>query len=496
MPPTPRRARRAALHHREPEQIAIVIRQAIEVARDQTNRADMQRRAAGKGGRGGGIGCVHVNLYWLLPWAFQRLVWARRVGGEQAWKIGLADISGIRHISSRIPLQCMADWTACAVRRARIKIRGQSGRFSEHIDWNLLHAVLGQAAVRFAAFFALMVMPAPGARTAVRAPAVVRDRKIPGFWPSGDNYSIKNPVISNGLLRIYTLTTPYGEFTVHGDQMLRMRINELAALYELEKIANSESYGKALLDAGLSPFKYTGRLITDPKKTVGDTMSGIGTMFGRISSDLANIGKTPGDPISGLLGVTDQRRKLATKVKIDPYTDFPPLDAKLSRLSEAAVAGGLTVSAAMMAVPVRYGRRHRFQSRHREHDRRRENRRTGARPDRVADFRSQPPAAARHGRRITNWSKLLVNRNYTPIDMAVLVAALDNMPGVEDRTVFLQRAAQIDTRSLAYFMRRHAEMLKNHQTRGAAFARFVRSAAIRSTSRGTVGFSGSCRLTL
>ena len=55
----------------------------------------------------------------------------------------------------------------------------------------------------------------------------------------------------------------------------------------------------------MSPLKYAGRLITDPKKTVGDTMSGIGTMVGRISSDIANIGKTPGDPISGLLGVTD-----------------------------------------------------------------------------------------------------------------------------------------------------------------------------------------------
>ena len=68
---------------------------------------------------------------------------------------------------------------------------------------------------------------------------------------------------------------------------------------------------------------------------------------------------------------------------------------------------------------------------------------------------------------------LLVNRNYTPIDMAVLVAALDNMSGVEDRIVFLQRAVQIDSRSLAFFMRRHAEMLRNHQSRGAGFARFV-----------------------
>ncbi len=256
-----------------------------------------------------------------------------------------------------------------------------------------------QTAIRFAAFFAVTAIPLQAlAQPFEQAPTFVIE-KIPGFWPSGDNYSIKNPVMSDGLLRIYTLTTPYGEFTVHGDQMLRMRVNELAALYELEKIANSESYGKALLDAGLSPFRYTGRLITDPKKTVGDTFSGIGTMFGRISSDLSNMGKTPGDPISGLLGVTDQRRKLATKVRIDPYTDFPPLDAKLSRLAEAAAAGGLTVSAAMMAAPTHavgivvsnLSTASTIEGR--------EDRRTGARPDRVADFRSQPPEAARHERR-------------------------------------------------------------------------------------------------
>jgi hypothetical protein len=330
-----------------------------------------------------------------------------------------------------------------------------------------------KTAIRFATLFAVTMAPEPAlAQPFEQAPTFAIER-IRGFWPTGDNYSIKNPVLSDGLLRIYTLTTPYGEFTAHGDQMLRMRINELAALYELEKIANSESYGKALLDAGLSPFRYTGRLIADPKKTVGDTFSGIGTMFGRISSDLSNMGKTPGDPISGLLGVTDQRRKLATKVRVDPYTDFPPLDAKLSRLAEAAAAGGLTVSAVMMAAPthavgmvvsnlstastiegVRIDELARDQTASQIFDLNRQKLRgMGADNDLV--------------------EALLVSRYYTPIDMAVMVAALDNMPDVEDRTVFLQRAVQIDARSLAYFMRRHAEMLKNHQSRGTAFARFV-----------------------
>ena len=332
---------------------------------------------------------------------------------------------------------------------------------------------LARPAVRAAAFLALTVMPLQALAQPFERPPSFVIGKIAGFWPSGDNYTIKDPVLSDGLLRSYTLATPYGEFIVHGDQMLRMRINELAVLYELEKIANSESYGKALLDAGLSPLKYTGRLITDPKKTVGDTMSGIGTMVGRISSDIANIGKTPGDPISGLLGVTDQKRKLATKFGVDPYTDFEPLDARLSRLSEAAAAGGLTVSAAMLAVPV--GTVGLIVS----------NISTassieGVRIDELARDRTAAQIFDLNRQRLRAMGaenelveKLIDNRNYTPIDMAVLVAALDNMPGVEGRTLFLERAAQIDTRPIAYFMRRHAEMVKNHQSRGGGFARFV-----------------------
>jgi hypothetical protein len=68
---------------------------------------------------------------------------------------------------------------------------------------------------------------------------------------------------------------------------------------------------------------------------------------------------------------------------------------------------------------------------------------------------------------------LLVNRNYTPIDMAVIVASLDSLTGVGDREIFFRRAVQVDKRSIAFFMRRHAEMLAAYQKRGAGFDRFV-----------------------
>jgi hypothetical protein len=334
-----------------------------------------------------------------------------------------------------------------------------------------------RTAVRAAIFLALALPAVVSAQSYERPPSFQIER-IPGFWPSGDNYTVNNPVRSDGLLRIYTLTTPYGDLVVQGDQMLRMRIFELGALFQLEKIANSESYSQALVDAGLSPFKYAGRLITDPGKTVSDTFGGIGTMFGRIKSDMANIGKTPGDPISGLLGVTDQKRKLATRIGVDPYTDYPPLDARLSRLSEAAAAGGLTVSAAMFAVPVTAVAG--ISARAVVSNVSTASTIEGVRIDELARDQTAAQIFDLNRQRLRAMGAndelveaLVGNQYYTPIDMAVLVAALDNMPGVADRTIFLERASKIDSRPLAYFMRRHAEMLKSHQSRGMAFARFV-----------------------
>jgi hypothetical protein len=69
--------------------------------------------------------------------------------------------------------------------------------------------------------------------------------------------------------------------------------------------------------------------------------------------------------------------------------------------------------------------------------------------------------------------RLLANRNYTPIDMAAMVAALDSMQGVEGREVFFARAAAANSRAFAYFMRRHAELLAEDYRIHHGYVRFV-----------------------
>jgi hypothetical protein len=312
----------------------------------------------------------------------------------------------------------------------------------------------------------------PAAAQPYEQPPSFNAAQIPGIKRIGPDYTIENPVRSDGILRIYVLKTPYGEYTVQGDEMLRMRLNEFAALAALEKVSNSESFAKALAEAGLSPLKFTGQLITNPIGTVQNTFAGVGAFFNRLGAGMNNAGQTPDNAVADLLGVTDERRKLAAAYGVDPYTDLPPLNAKLDQLSQAAAAGGLVVTGALMAVPGAAGIVV-------------SNLSTANKVNNIGiqDLARDYTAAqildinrgllAKMGIDKTLSERLLANRFYTPIDMAAMVAALDSMHGVGGRDVFVARAAEANSRALAYFMRRHAELLADDYRRHGGYARFV-----------------------
>jgi hypothetical protein len=319
----------------------------------------------------------------------------------------------------------------------------------------------------------VLVQPVAASAQAYEKPPSFNAAQLPGIKRIGANYTIRNPVRSDGILRVYVLATPYGDLTVQGDEMLRMRINELNALAELEKVSSSETFGRALAEAGISPLKFAGQLIMNPIGTVGNTLNGVGAFFGRIGSGINNAGNTPDDALSGLLGVSDQRRHLAAAYGVDPYTDLPPLAAELQQLSQAAAMGGLVVTGAMLAIPG--GVATLVAS----------NLSTAYKLNNIGiDQLARDYTAAQildinrkilfdmgveEGLR----ERLLANRNYTPIDMAAMVAALESMTAVKDRQVFVARAAAADSRALAYVTRRMAEALANDYRRHGGYVRFV-----------------------
>lgn len=318
--------------------------------------------------------------------------------------------------------------------------------------------------------FAMFAAAVPSdllAQAKFESPPSFNAATIPRITASGPNYTIQSPVRSDGFLRIYLLKTPYGQFTVTGDAMTQMRLRELSATNQLDAFSQSEAFNKALAEAGLSPIKYAGQLVTNPLQTLGNTLAGAGMLMGQFGSSIVNAGKTRDDPMAGLLGVTKQKRELATRIGVDPYTDFEPLKARLDRLSEAAAAGGLVVGGALLAIPGAAGVVISNVSTS-------SNLTTYARDftaSQLMDFNRSKLRDLSVPDNVIE--ELLANRRFSPLDVTAMAVALEGLGAVEGRPSFIARAARVTNRDAAFFMRTHAEMLAAHQAKTGALRDFV-----------------------
>ncbi len=328
---------------------------------------------------------------------------------------------------------------------------------------------LGPAPHLAVALAALAVAAPPAAlgQAKFERPPSYAAAKIPGITAAGPNYTIQSPVRSDGFLRIYALKTQYGEFTVTGDAMMQMRLRELFALDQLDTVSQSETFNKALAQAGLSPLKYAGQLIINPLQTLGNTLAGAGMLMGQFGSSVVNAGKTRDDPMASLFGVTKQKRELAARIGVDPYTDFEPLKARMDRLSEAAAAGGLVVSGALLAIPGAAGVVISNVSTS-------SNLTTYARDYTAAQLMDLNRGKLRAlGVPDGAVEEMLANRNFTPLDVTAMTVAMEELGAVEGRPSFIARAAKVSNRDAAYFMRTHAEMLAAYQAKTGALRDFV-----------------------
>ncbi len=298
-------------------------------------------------------------------------------------------------------------------------------------------------------------------------PPVFQASALLGTDAEGPGYKVEETVSSDGYLRIYNVETPWGRVTVHGDQMMNMRIKEIRALDAMDRTARSKQFGDALVSAGLKPIEFAGNLVTHPVDTVKNTVSGVGKLFGSIGSGIRNAGKSQDNVVESVTGAAKQRRLIAYSYGIDPYTDLPPLKEKLDQMSRAAAAGGLAVTGAFILIPGAAGtvisnvsgaqtmnEMVRDDSAAQLMD---VNRRTllgiGANPDLTEE--------------------LLTNPHYTPTDMTAFAGALGSMGKLENIDVLISRASAATSRDTAFFMRRNAELMSARQSELGDITGFV-----------------------
>jgi hypothetical protein len=290
--------------------------------------------------------------------------------------------------------------------------------------------------------------------------------KYLGKAATGTNYTVKPMARSDGVMRIFDVDTPYGKYAFDGVEFTKLRLHELDAVAALEKMSQSEAFGRAFGRAALGPIKFGADLITNPADTVERSLSGIGNMFDRVGAGLSNNRADRDNIVESLLGVTDTQRELAVTLDVDPYTDFPPLAQRLKEMASAMASGGLPVRAGLSFVPGGIGIA--VSSVATVSDAK-DTLRSKTAAQVIAETRTilasldVPDASV---------SRLVENRNFTPADLLIMARALKQL-NAQNTTAFVDHVAGAGSRNVAFYDRRRAQILAARSNELGGIVAFV-----------------------
>jgi len=290
--------------------------------------------------------------------------------------------------------------------------------------------------------------------------------KFLGKAVTGANYTVKPTVRSDGVMRIFDVDTPYGKFAFDGVEFAKLRLHELDAVAAIEKMSQSNEFGKAFGRAALGPIKFGADLVTNPADTVQRSLSGIGNMFDRVGAGLSNSRADRDEVMDSLLGVSDAQRELAVSLDVDPYTDFPPLRQRLKEMAGAMAGGSLPVRAGLAAVPGGVGI---AVSSVTTVSTAKDSLRDKTAAQIIAEVRATLLSLG-VPEDIVN--RLDENRNYTPADLLIMARALKQL-NAQNTTAFIEHAAEAKSRNVAFYQRRRAQILAARSNELGGIVSFV-----------------------
>jgi hypothetical protein len=193
----------------------------------------------------------------------------------------------------------------------------------------------------------------------------------------GPRYQVAADVPTEAFLHVFSITTDFGPLEAEGRSMLAVRLDEVRALDELEKVSKSDVFLKAAGGAVLQVGKGVASVVSDPGATVQGMGAGVkrfGANLGRkakrtgeqaaaeVKGDDQGKGQASGDDKSAaqaaggvansVLGVNASARKWAQKVGANPYTSNPLLKKALVDIGKIDKAGSIVTKVVVPIPPV------------------------------------------------------------------------------------------------------------------------------------------------
>jgi hypothetical protein len=213
------------------------------------------------------------------------------------------------------------------------------------------------------------------------APVLVASKVLPLKLLKGAHYSIDERVVNDGYFNTYTVRTSFGIFKPAGRPLLEIRIKEIQAIAELDKLASTQvfvdaaaSTGKSVLLAPVRAAEKVVDTVSDPDKmidTVKAVPRGAQRLFSWAARQVESAYEAAGDLVSsdkdksdkgaadekgfsttevlkqgknfglGFIGYNKREREWFRKLQVSPYTSNHVLKDEVVRVAAIETAVGV-----------------------------------------------------------------------------------------------------------------------------------------------------------
>ncbi len=202
-----------------------------------------------------------------------------------------------------------------------------------------------------------------------KPPVLSVTQLIPAKLLTGQGFRVEEQVPTDGIMGTYTLIADketFGEdagtYQVLSREMAELRLAEIPAIIKLNETSKAGTFVKSVAASAAQPLESAGHMVMNPVDTVTGLPSGVGRLFERVGTGAGRLWDTATDSDNGglgeaagqtgaitkdALGYEQERRELAKKLGVDPYTTNPVLAKKLDEIATTAFRARVGVNTAI-----------------------------------------------------------------------------------------------------------------------------------------------------
>lgn len=203
--------------------------------------------------------------------------------------------------------------------------------------------------------------------TKFEAPPILRAQDLaPASLLNGKGFHVDDQVPTDGLTANFTIRTSLGVLQAHGLEMLRIRVAEVPAMVELQNTSKTKVFTQSVARNAAAPVAAAGQMVMNPVETVKGIPGGVSRFFGRVGhgaqkikeaatepaeasagEKTVQVAKRTGQATRDVFGYEQERRELAKRLHVDPYTTNPILSKQLDDFALTAFRAHVGVTTTM-----------------------------------------------------------------------------------------------------------------------------------------------------